>query len=159
MRRPEWQTLNGRWDFCKGRNAEYSTPEEVEWDGAITVPFSPETEASGVADQGFYTSVWYRRTWQQEPLPAGKRLLLHFEAVDWAAVVWVNGTRVCSHQGGFTPFHADITHALVNGRTQEVVVRAEDDSLDLEKPRGKQDWKLEPHSIWYPRTTGIWQEV
>jgi len=29
----------------------------------------------------------------------------------------------------------------------------------LEKPRGKQDWQIEPHSIWYPRTTGIWQTV
>ncbi len=39
------------------------------------------------------------------------------------------------------------------------MVRAEDDPHDLEKPRGKQDWELEPHSIWYPRTTGIWQTV
>lgn len=159
MRRSEWQTLNGTWEFCKGRKEEYSAPDEVEWECPIRVPFSPETEASGVADQGFYTSVWYRRTWEQEPLPEGKRLLVQFGAVDWAAVVWVNGRRVCSHEGGFTPFHADITHALVPGRLQEIVVRAEDDSLDLEKPRGKQDWKQEPHSIWYPRTTGIWQEV
>ena len=159
MRRAEWRSLNGQWDFCKGRSAPYSSPAEVVWDCPILVPFSPETEASGVADQGFYTTVWYRRTWQQEPLAAGKRLVLHFEAVDWAAVVWVNGKLVCSHQGGFTPFCADITHALVAGPVQEIVVRAEDDSLDLEKPRGKQDWKLEPHSIWYPRTTGIWQEV
>ncbi len=159
MRRAEWRTLNGTWEFCKGRGQQYIGPADVQWECPITVPFSPETEASGVADQGFYTTVWYRRTWEQEPLPAGKRLIVHFEAVDWATVVWVNGKRVCSHQGGFTPFCADITHALVDGKTQEIVVRAEDDSLDLEKPRGKQDWKLEPHSIWYPRTTGIWQEV
>ncbi len=159
MRRAAWQSLNGEWDFCKGRGQHFNTPQEVTWECPITVPFSPETQASGVADTGFYTSVWYRRTWEQEPLPAGKRLLVHFEAVDWQAEVWVNGRRVCSHQGGFTPFSADITHALIEGGTQEIVVCAEDDSLDLEKPRGKQDWKLEPHSIWYPRTTGIWQEV
>ena len=159
MRRADWRTLNGKWDFCKGRGKRYSAPGEVEWDCPIVVPFSPETEASGVADQGFYTTVWYRRTWEQEPLPAGRRLLVHFEAVDWAAVVWVNGKEVCAHQGGFTPFSADITDSLVEGRTQEIVVRAEDDSLDLVKPRGMQDWKLESHSIWYPRTTGIWQEV
>jgi hypothetical protein len=41
----------------------------------------------------------------------------------------------------------------------EVVVRAEDDPQDLAKPRGKQDWQQHPHSIWYPRTTGIWQTV
>ena len=159
MRRGEWQTLNGQWDFCKGRGATYNSPAEVVWDCSIRVPFSPETEASGVADQGFYATVWYRRTWEQAPVPPGKRILVQFAAVDWQAVVWVNGRRVCSHQGGFTPFCADITHALVEGPVQEIVVRAEDDSLDLEKPRGKQDWKLEPHSIWYPRTTGIWQDV
>ena len=159
LRRQGWRSLNGTWDFCKGRRKPYSTPAEVEWECPITVPFSPETEASGVADQGFYTSVWYRRTWEQEAVPEGKQLLVHFEAVDWQATVWVNGKQVCSHQGGFTPFATDITHALVDGPVQEIVLCAEDDSLDLEKPRGKQDWKLEPHSIWYPRTTGIWQEV
>ncbi len=159
LRRAQWQSLNGQWDFCKGRGKRYFGPSEVEWECPITVPFSPETEASGVADGGFYTAVWYRRTWEQEPLPEGQRLLVHFEAVDWQADVWVNGKRVCSHQGGFTPFDTDITHALVEGTTQEIVVRAEDDAADLEKPRGKQDWKLEPHSIWYPRTTGIWQDV
>ncbi len=159
MRRKMWRSLNGQWDFCKGRGPQFASPGEVVWDCPITVPFSPETEASGVADQGFYTAVWYRRTWEQEPLAKGQRLLVHFEAVDWEAEVWVNGKRMCSHQGGFTPFQADITHALVDGPVQEIVVRAEDNSLDLEKPRGKQDWKLEPHSIWYPRTTGIWQEV
>ncbi len=159
MRRQGWRSLNGTWEFCKGRGEPARKPDEVVWDCPITVPFSPETEASGVADQGFYTTVWYRRTWEQEPLPVDQRLLVHFEAVDWQASVWVNGKQVCSHQGGFTPFCADITHALVDGSTQEIVLRADDDSLDLEKPRGKQDWKLEPHSIWYPRTTGIWQEV
>lgn len=159
MRRAEWRSLNGEWQFAKARGKRFNGPTEVEWECPITVPFSPETQKSGVADQGFYTTVWYRRTWEQAPLPEGKRLLIHFEAVDWSAVVWVNGRRVCSHQGGFTPFHADVTHALVDGPVQEIVVRAEDDSLDLEKPRGKQDWKLEPHSIWYPRTTGIWQDV
>ncbi len=159
MRRGQWQTLNGQWDFCKGRGQHFTAPAEVIWDCPIEVPFSPETEISQVADQGFYTSVWYRRRWEQPALPEGKRLLVHFEAVDWQAQVWVNGKRVCSHEGGFTPFSADITSALVAGSTQEIVVQAGDDSLDLEKPRGKQDWRLEPHSIWYPRTTGIWQEV
>src|SRR5215203_2084409 len=48
---------------------------------------------------------------------------------------------------------------LNEGPLQQVVVRAYDDPGDLAKPRGKQDWQLEPHSIWYPRTTGIWQTV
>ena len=73
--------------------------------------------------------------------------------------MWVNGKKVCTHEGGYTPFGADITDVLVDGPEQQVIVRAEDDPADLAKPRGKQDWQIEPHSIWYPRTTGIWQEV
>ena len=159
LRRAEWMSLNGRWEFSKGRDAVCEHPEQVRWDAAIEVPFSPETEASGLADTGFYGSVWYRRTWEQAPPGAEEQVLLHFEAVDFAATVWVNGVHVCSHTGGYTPFHADITAALRTGGPQEVVVRADDDPADLAKPRGKQDWQLEPHSIWYPRTTGIWQTV
>ncbi len=159
MQRDSWQTLDGVWQFSKGRKSLCVLPEQVEWETEIRVPFSPETEASGVHDTGFYESVWYRRTWEQEPLRAGERLLLRFEAVDWATTVWVNGNKVRVHEGGYSPFSADITDALIAGTTQEVVVQASDDAADLAKPRGKQDWKLEPHSIWYPRTTGIWQTV
>ncbi len=159
MERSEWQSLNGTWQFSKGREAVCEHPVQVTWDASIEVPFSPETRASGVADTGFYREVWYRRTWAQPALEGGDRLLLHFEAVDWMATVWVNGTLVCSHAGGYTPFNADITDALKDGEMQEIVVRAGDDAADLAKPRGKQDWQLEPHSIWYPRTTGIWQTV
>ncbi len=159
MRRERWSLLSGDWEFCNGRGKACSLPGEVEWDAHITVPFSPETEASGIGDTGFYTAVWYRRTWNQEPLALGERLWLHFEAVDWRATVWVNGNKVAVHEGGYTPFSRDITEVLADGPVQEVVVCAEDDPADLAKPRGKQDWKLEPHSIWYPRTTGIWQAV
>ncbi len=159
LRRDAWRSLNGKWDFCKGREGKVTRPDAVRWETEIEVPFSPETEASGVHDTGFYTAVWYRRTWEQPRLAPGQRVLVHFEAVDWRSTVWVNGKRVCAHAGGYTPFGADITEALVDGPIQEIAIRAEDDPTDLAKPRGKQDWKRDPHSIWYPRTTGIWQEV
>ncbi len=159
MRRDSWQSLDGEWQFSNGRDDDGVSPTGRQWPSSIQVPFSPETVASGIHDTGFYTMVWYRRTWEQAPLPPSQRLLVHFEAVDWRATVWVNGKRMVSHAGGYTPFSADITDALLPGSTQEIVVRAEDDPADLAKPRGKQDWKLEPHSIWYPRTTGIWQTV
>lgn len=154
-----WQTLDGEWEFSKGRDQQFSQHTQVRYETTIRVPFSPETEASGVGDTGFYNTVWYRRTWEQAPLGAGERLLLHFQAVDWRATVWVNGKRVKTHEGAYTPFQADVTSELAAGTTQQIIVRAQDDSADLAKPRGKQDWLREAHSIWYPRTTGIWQSV
>jgi beta-galactosidase/beta-glucuronidase len=92
-------------------------------------------------------------------LPPDSRLLLHFGAVDYQAQVWLGDVLVGGHEGGHTPFTLDVTDAMVDGRVQTVTVHASDDPHDLAKPRGKQDWQLEPHSIWYPRTTGIWQTV
>jgi len=77
----------------------------------------------------------------------GARLILHFGAVDYAATVWINGTIVTRHEGGYTPFSADITEYLTPVGPQTVIVRAEDDPQDLAKPRGKQDWQREPHAI------------
>jgi beta-galactosidase/beta-glucuronidase len=159
QQRSSWQSLDGAWDFFIDPKAEQTDSQRVPWDREITVPFSPETEASGIGDTGFYLAVWYRRSVRAPQRKANERVLIHFEAVDYRATVWVNGSRVCEHEGGYTPFSADITWALRDGELQEIVVRAEDDPADLAKPRGKQDWKLEPHSIWYPRTTGIWQTV
>ena len=85
--------------------------------------------------------------------------MLHFGAVDYIAEVWVNGQFVTRHEGGYTPFAADISGALKPVGPQTLVVRVADDPADLSKPRGKQDWQLHPHSIWYLRTTGIWQTV
>ena len=114
--------------------------------------------ASGIHHPGFIPRCWYRRT--VEPWdPAGGRILLHFGAVDHRAAVWVDDVLVATHEGGYTPFRCDITEFMRPGRPVTIVVCADDDPLDLAKPRGKQDWLLEPHSIWYPRTTGIWQSV
>jgi beta-galactosidase/beta-glucuronidase len=159
LEREHWTSLNGPWDFAIDSEATWKDPESVTWSDVIVVPFSPETRASGIENTSFFRSVWYKRTFDRPELLAGNRLILHFGAVDYAATVWVNGTEVCSHQGGYTPFKTDITDVLTESGPQEIVVRAEDDPLDLAKPRGKQDWKREPHSIWYPRTTGIWQTV
>ena len=159
MQREAWISLDGTWDFCSGREQSFSAPAEVQWDQKILVPFSPESAASGIGDTGFYSAVWYRRTFEKPEFNSRQRLILHFEAVDYQATVWVNGRELATHQGGYTPFHVDITGALLEEGPQEIVVRALDDPADLEKPRGKQDWQLEAHSIWYPRTTGIWQTV
>jgi beta-galactosidase/beta-glucuronidase len=159
MRRSAWASLNGTWAFAIDAEARWRKPSEVAWDREIQVPFAPETARSGVGETGFFRAVWYRRSIEVPELRNGERLVLHFGAVDYEATVWVDGERVAHHVGGYTPFSADITELCAPGRTIDVVVRAEDDPADLAKPRGKQDWQLEPHSIWYPRTTGIWQTV
>ncbi len=159
LEREDWISLNGKWDFALDREAVWSAPDQVVWDKRITVPFSPETPASGVHDTGFFRAVWYRRQFDAPVLAENKRLVIHFGAVDYFTTVWVNGTMVCEHRGGYTPFEADITQYLSENGPQTVTVRADDDPSELSKPRGKQDWMLEPHSIWYPRTSGIWQTV
>jgi beta-galactosidase/beta-glucuronidase len=157
LQRDQWYSLNGPWQFSIDRDGDTCEPEDVEWTGTITVPFAPESPASGVNDPGFYRVCWYRRTVTLPPRKHTERWLLHFGAVDTDATVWVNGRFVGTNDGGYTPFYFDITQFATD--LCDIIVRAEDDPLDLAKPRGKQDWHLEPHSIWYPRTTGIWQTV
>jgi beta-galactosidase/beta-glucuronidase len=159
FRRAEWLSLNGEWDFALDPAAAWTAPADVQWNVTIQVPFSPETMASGIADSTFYRACWYRRRFPTPTAAGADRLLLHFGAVDYHATVWVGGSYAGEHRGGYSPFCFDITELARAAETCEVVVRAEDDPQDLAKPRGKQDWQLEPHSIWYPRTTGIWQTV
>src|SRR4051812_37205469 len=159
LEREEWTNLNGEWDFAIDAKGEVLSPEEVKWDSTILVPFAPETPASGVRDTGFYDAVWYRREFEAPKLREDQRLILHFGAVDANATVWVNGRMAVQHEGGYTPFQADVTELLKGSGAQVIAVKAQDIPGDLSKPRGKQDWQLEPHSIWYPRTTGIWQTV
>ncbi|HEY4121220.1 MAG TPA: glycoside hydrolase family 2 TIM barrel-domain containing protein [Byssovorax sp.] len=158
LRREQWLSLNGSWDFAIDADASLLSPDDVAWSRQIEVPFAPETSRSGVGDLDLYRAVWYRKTESLPPsVTPGDRLLLHFGAVDHEATVWVNDTLAATHVGGYTPFEIDITELLSMTPIDTIVVRAYDDPGDLAKPRGKQDWRLVPHSIWYPRTTGIWQ--
>lgn len=163
LTRPLWLDLRGAWDFTydddwQGIDEGWHARADV-YTRVIQVPFPPESSASGIGDSSFHPVMWYRRTFQLHPEYAGKRLLLHCGAVDYRASVWVNGQHVMSHEGGQTPFSADITSTLLSGPEQVIVIRAEDLPLDLAQPRGKQDWQEHPHSIWYHRTSGIWQPV
>jgi len=159
LRRPAWTSLNGEWEFAIGEASDGVDPRDVRWTTRITVPFAPETPASGLDHAGFLPVCWYRRRIATPHREATARVLLHFGAVDYAARVWVNGDFAGSHEGGYTPFTLDITSWLRDEDTQEIIVCAHDDPHDLTKPRGKQNWRPEPHGIWYVRTTGIWQTV
>jgi beta-galactosidase/beta-glucuronidase len=156
--RDHWMSLNGPWQFMYDDERRCEMPDCVDgWTHQINVPFAPETASSGVGDPGFHRVCWYQREFTITP--SAGRTILHFGAVDYRARVWVNGRLVAEHEGGHTPFCADITVSMNADGAQVVTVYVEDDPADLAKPRGKQDWLLEPHSIWYPRTTGIWQSV
>ena len=157
--RSEWFSLNGPWQFSLDHDGRWDHPTQVRWQGLIEVPFTPETNASGIAITDLYNACWYRRVFTAPAFAPGERLLLHFGAVDYRAVVWVNQHLLATHEGGYTPFSVDLTPYVRSGSRCEIVVQAEDDPADLAKPRGKQDWQRDPHSIWYPRTTGIWQTV
>jgi beta-galactosidase/beta-glucuronidase len=138
--------LNGEWEFGVG---------DVEaFDRRITVPFCPQAVLSGIgAEPG--DVVWYRRAFDT---PDAERLLLRFGAVDYRATVWVNGEEVARHEGGHTPFSADISR-FAGRPDNELVVRAEDPLGDKTIPRGKQHWTTEPEGIFYTATIGIWQPV
>ena len=149
FRRAEWLCLNGQWDFSIEQNT---------FDQKITVPYACEAPLSGIGDKGFHKTVWYRRTFTLPERMLGKRILLHFGAVDYICDVCINGIHVCSHIGGQTSFEADITHAVRDGENT-VQVKVFDDYLDPAMPRGKQYWELESKGMYYSRTTGIWQTV
>ena len=147
MRRNAWVNLNGEWEFGSGPSERF--------DRRITVPFAPESELSGIRDWEPADVVWYRRRFDAPP---ADRLLLHFGAVDYRTVVWVNGELVTRHEGGHTPFSADITR-VIRERDNLLVVRAEDPVDDTTIPRGKQRTAEFGAPWFYTPTTGIWQTV
>ncbi len=156
MVRPAWQNLNGLWHYAI--TARDATPAADAYRGTILVPFAVESFLSGARtavtpDQ----YLWYRRTFTAPDRPAGGRVLLHFGAVDWEALVSVNGKQVGEHRGGYDPFTVDVTDALRASGDQEIVVRVWDPTDKGPQPRGKQ--VLNPRSIWYTAVTGIWQTV
>lgn len=164
--RPTWVNLNGEWQFAYD---DANAGLDESWfaggtDGGpfektIQVPFCYQSELSGINEQAFHDIVWYRKEIEIPKAMAGKRIILHFGAVDYEAKVWVNGRLVAYHEGGHTPFHADITAALHASGANRIVVRAQDYSKDVTLPRGKQYWKEKSEQVFYTRTTGIWQTV
>lgn len=123
----------------------------------IEVPFSPECEFSGIRYTDFIRACWYRRTFSIPSKNRKGRIMLCFGAVDFEAKVYINGSFVGGHRGGYTPFSFDIT-ALIDREENEIVVYVEDD-ISANLPSGKQSPKRESFGCFYTRTTGIWQSV
>jgi beta-galactosidase/beta-glucuronidase len=154
LQRDKWLNLNGLWDYAI---AKTGTPRPQAMQGKILVPFPVESRLSGVARKVLPEDrIWYRRTFTVPADWAGQNVKLNFGAVDYEAVIWVNGAVIGAHKGGSDAFGLDVTAALKPG-INEVVVQVADPTSAGSQPRGKQI--LEPDGIWYTASSGIWQTV
>ena len=154
MERSDWQNLNGLWQYAV---VEKGSAIPTTFEGEILVPFAIESSLSGVGRRiNDRQELVYQRSFTIPSAWKNKRVLLHFGAVDWKADVWVNGVKVGSHTGGFTPFSFDITPAL-ESKNNTLTVKVWDPTDRSYQPRGKQ--VSNPGGIWYTPVSGIWQTV
>ena len=161
--RADWVNLNGddwtyEFDFGKsGMNRKLYDSKGFK--DVITVPFCPESKLSGVGYIDFIPAMWYHRAIQMPMEWNGKRVKLNFGGVDFFAAVYIDGKLVGRHWGGNSPFTCDITEAVADGKSHNLVVRVEDDLRSGIQPTGKQCGNYNSEGCHYTRTTGIWQTV
>lgn len=159
--RETWKNLNGPWEFefdfgCSA--VERRLWEKERFDREILVPFCPESRLSGIGYTDFINGVAYRKNFELSQEELSGRVLLHFGAVDYEASVYVNGTLVGSHKGGYTSFSFDITKHVAPG-PNTLFVAVKDDVRSGLQPKGKQAHLYASSGCDYTRTTGIWQTV
>lgn len=155
-------SLNGPWEFefddaHSGMAGNWAVGAK-KFSRTIIVPYAFETRLSGIGDTSFHPEMWYRKTFAVRQDWRGKRVLLHFGAVNYRARVWFNGHAIGEHEGGNVPFTFDVTPVLESG-ANTVTLRVEFPPADRYIPRGKQFWEPKSKSIFYTRTSGIWQPV
>ena len=160
--RNEWLNLNGTWtiEFDPGKSGEERKLHESHgFAQKITVPFCPESRLSGVAHTDFIERMYYHRVITVPKAWSGKRILLHFGAVDYDCKVFVDGKFIGRHVGSSDSFCFDITPLAKPGKRQHVVVEVADELRSNVQPGGKQSMRYESFGCSYTRTTGIWQTV
>ena len=160
FQRDTWLCLNGEWEFeiDSGDSGLERGLLQRKLEYRIQVPFCPESSLSGIGNTDFLNAVWYRREVTIPEAWQDRDVLLHFQAVDYDATVWVNGLEVARHRGGFTPIQCNLGGLVQAGEKVTVTVRARDDHR-TPKPRGKQVRQYANNGCEYTRTTGIWQTV
>lgn len=161
MVRENWVNLNGEWEFeidngVSGKDRKFYERESL--DSKIIVPFCPESELSGVGNKDFMYCVWYGKEIEIPETFKGKRIILHFGAVDYYSTVYINGKEAGTHRGGYTSFAIDITDYITDGKNV-IMLCAEDNQAKFNQPGGKQSHKHYSYGCFYTRTTGIWQTV
>jgi len=157
-----WKNLNGTWTFSfdfgkSGRERDFASSQGFE--GRITVPFCPESSLSGVNHKDFIPAIWYQRRITIPDDWKGKKVILHFGAVDFETEVFIDGKPVGKHYGGTSSFEMDITPFVSSGGTHSLVVYALDDNRSGLQASGKQCRAFQSRGVHYTRTTGIWQTV
>ena len=160
--REDWINLNGKWQFEIDHGASGAKrglfEENQTFSKEINVPFCPESRLSGIEYKDFMAAVWYKREFEITKEQLEKRIFLHFGAVDYKAVLYINGQEVGSHKGGYVSFAFEISDFVREG-VNTLTLAAYDDSRDPLIPSGKQSSRYESYKCYYTRTTGIWQTV
>lgn len=154
--RKNWTLLDGTWAFQfddDNQGIQHQWYKGIPNTVLITVPFTYETELSGINDPAHHSVVWYEKTIDLEEQ---KKYTLLLEGVDYFSQIWLNGKQIGSHQGAYERFEFDLTEALPG--KNHLVIRVED-SLAEDQPRGKQRWLTDNFGCWYVQTTGIWKSV
>jgi beta-galactosidase/beta-glucuronidase len=160
--RSSWMNLNGTWTFTfdfgkSGKERDFARSQGFE--GNITVPFCPESPLSNVNHKDFIPAIWYQRSITIPEDWEGKKVILHFGAVDFETEVFIDGKSAGKHYGGTSSFEIDITPFVSSGKTHSLVVYALDDNRSGLQPSGKQCRAFQSRGVHYTRTTGIWQTV
>ena len=157
--RNNWLNLNGKWNFVFdddniGEKKEFFKyfPKSME----IIVPFTYETEMSGINDQTVHENIWYSNNIKLN-VDDDKRTILHFEGSDFITKLWINANYVGMNIGGYHRFSFDISKYIIDG-DNNITIKVED-SLSKSQPRGKQRYKNESFKCWYIQTTGIWKTI
>lgn len=158
--RDSFQLLNGWWDFSfddedQGISQGYFNNYPAT--SKILVPFTYESAQSGIGDEKTHSSIWYHRQISISETELQELVYLHFEGSDFETFLWVNGTFIGSHRGGYERFTMDITSALLCGEN-DITIQVKD-SFEIGNPRGKQRWRDESFGCWYTQSTGIWKSV
>ncbi|MEA1875340.1 MAG: glycoside hydrolase family 2 TIM barrel-domain containing protein [Bacteroidota bacterium] len=155
LERDNWVNLNGLWEYAI-TNADSERP--IEMDGRILVPYPIESALSGVMQRVSKDDlIWYKRELNTSKLKKSEHLILHFEAVDWHATIWIDDQMIGEHKGGYSHFSFDITDFVTRSKNQKLWLSVWDPSTEGKQAVGKQN--SNPHGIWYTPSSGIWQTV
>lgn len=153
LERDSYINLNGEWDLT---HSKLGTEDKAQY--KIIVPFSPETRASGLGNFILQPQeeLIYKREFELSSEFIKDITLLHFGAVDYSCICYINDKEVGVHKGGFLPFHFDISEYIKIGKN-EIRLTVTDPTDTGTQSRGKQ--KLKRGGIWYTPQSGIWQTV